>query len=142
MVVRAEGGQSAPTAGPIRRVKGARLRRRQESIVQDRRPRLGEQQPHVDAFGLAGLSAARIGRSVLGAVPAQRDDPGALQPARWGVKGGGQAADAAFFNGVGGWPGEQRRQPGSPFAAQGMQAIRRTIDVDPFAVDGSGRWGL
>jgi hypothetical protein len=65
-------------------------------------------QPAVDR---AGMAVQRLGDLAnLGAVPAQGDDTGALQPARRGVAGVSEPTDAAFFGGVGGWPGKQRRQ--------------------------------
>ncbi len=57
-------------------------------------------QPAVDGAGMA----AELGGDLadLGAVPAQGDDAGALQPTRRRVAGGREAADAALLGGVGG----------------------------------------
>jgi IS30 family transposase len=68
-------------------------------------------QPAVDG----ALVAAELGGDLahLGAVPAQRDDARALQPARRRVAGMSEPADAALLGGVGGWAGKQRRQHGS-----------------------------
>jgi hypothetical protein len=82
-------------------------------------------QPAVDR---ARMAVQRLGDLAdLGAVPAQGDDAGALQPTRRCVAGGGEFADAALLGGVGGWSGEQRRQYGSPPASQGTQHIKRAL---------------
>jgi hypothetical protein len=72
------------------------------------------------------LVAAELGGDLadLGAVPAQGDDAGALVPARRGVAGVGEPADAALLGAVGGWPGEQRRRHGSLLRHKGRNTSR------------------
>jgi hypothetical protein len=87
--------------------------------------RAGQIAKIVDAVGVEAVQPAVDRRRVaaklrgdladLGAVPAQGDDAGALEPARWRVAGGGELADAALFDVVSGRSGVQRRQHGSPF---------------------------
>jgi hypothetical protein len=79
-------------------------------------------QPAVDG----ALVTAELGGDLahLGAIPAQGDDAGALQPARRCVAGSGEPAEAAFLGGVGGWPGKQRRQHDSSLRLKIRKNIR------------------
>ena len=65
-------------------------------------------QPPVDRSGMAVELDGDPGD--LGAVPAQGDDAGALQPAGRRVAGACEPADAAFLDTVGGWSSVERRQ--------------------------------
>jgi hypothetical protein len=102
-----------------------------------RAPRAGQITQAIQAAGVEAVQPAVDGRWMtaelggdlahLGAIPAGGDDAGALQPARRGVAGAGEAADPALLGGVGGWPREQRRQHGFPPASQGTQHIKGAI---------------